>query len=412
MLDIQLIRREPDAVRAALRRRGDAAADAVDRVLELDQRWRAITTELEELRAEQNRATKGRKGPPTPEEREQLASMAARGRELSDAETAVHAERDRELASLPNLPAEDAPAQDTVLYEVGEAGATGKDHLELAGDRIDMERGRAAVGVAVRLPARGPRDARVRARPVCAASSSAARDSSPWCRRCWCASARCTGPASCPTPSSRSTGSPTTTCTWSAPPRWRWRRSTTTRSWRRTDLPLRYAGFSTCFRREAGAAGKDTRGIFRVHQFDKVEMFCFVGADGGGRRARAAARDRGVDPPGARDPVPRRRDRGRRPRRLGGQEVRLRGLAARAGPLPRADLVLEHDRLPGPPARHPLPARRRPARARQHAERDGGRSWADDHRAARERAAARRLGRLPAPLVAAGAPEVLPPAGD
>jgi seryl-tRNA synthetase len=42
------------------------------------------------------------------------------------------------------------------------------------------------------------------------------------------------------------------------------------------DLPIRYAGFSTCFRREAGAAGRDTRGIFRVHQFDKVEMFSFV----------------------------------------------------------------------------------------------------------------------------------------
>jgi seryl-tRNA synthetase len=41
------------------------------------------------------------------------------------------------------------------------------------------------------------------------------------------------------------------------------------------DLPRRYAGFSTCFRREAGAAGKDTRGMFRVHQFDKVEMFVF-----------------------------------------------------------------------------------------------------------------------------------------
>jgi seryl-tRNA synthetase len=41
-------------------------------------------------------------------------------------------------------------------------------------------------------------------------------------------------------------------------------------------LPIRYAGISTCFRREAGAAGKDTRGIFRVHQFDKVEMFSFV----------------------------------------------------------------------------------------------------------------------------------------
>jgi len=41
-------------------------------------------------------------------------------------------------------------------------------------------------------------------------------------------------------------------------------------------LPLRYAGFSSCFRREAGSHGKDTRGIIRVHQFDKVEMFAFV----------------------------------------------------------------------------------------------------------------------------------------
>jgi seryl-tRNA synthetase len=40
-------------------------------------------------------------------------------------------------------------------------------------------------------------------------------------------------------------------------------------------LPLRYAGFSTCFRREAGTYGKDTQGLFRVHQFDKVEMFVF-----------------------------------------------------------------------------------------------------------------------------------------
>jgi seryl-tRNA synthetase len=44
-------------------------------------------------------------------------------------------------------------------------------------------------------------------------------------------------------------------------------------------LPLRYAGYSTCFRREAGAAGKDTRGMFRVHQFEKVEMFVFTHAD-------------------------------------------------------------------------------------------------------------------------------------
>jgi seryl-tRNA synthetase len=44
-------------------------------------------------------------------------------------------------------------------------------------------------------------------------------------------------------------------------------------------LPLRYVAYSTCFRREAGAAGKDTRGMFRVHQFDKVEMFVFCEPD-------------------------------------------------------------------------------------------------------------------------------------
>jgi seryl-tRNA synthetase len=56
------------------------------------------------------------------------------------------------------------------------------------------------------------------------------------------------------------------------------------------DLPRRYAGISTCFRREAGAAGKDTRGIFRVHQFDKVEMFSFVEpADAGSEHERLLA---------------------------------------------------------------------------------------------------------------------------
>src|SRR5581483_10354783 len=141
VLDIQLIRREPDAVRAALARRGPTAADGVDQVLEFDRRWREIRTALEELQAEQNKASRGRKGPPTPEEREQLAALAARGRALSDEETAVRVKRDAELAALPNLPADDAPGEDTVLREVGESGRTGRDHLELAGSRIDMERG-------------------------------------------------------------------------------------------------------------------------------------------------------------------------------------------------------------------------------------------------------------------------------
>ena len=87
MLDIRLIRSDPDGVRAALRRRGPAAAEQIDRVLELDERWRGVTTEAEELRAEQNRASRALKGAPTPEQREELAALSARGRELSDRET-------------------------------------------------------------------------------------------------------------------------------------------------------------------------------------------------------------------------------------------------------------------------------------------------------------------------------------
>ena len=52
---------------------------------------------------------------------------------------------------------------------------------------------------------------------------------------------------------------------------------------------MRYAGFSSCFRREAGTYGKDTRGIIRVHQFDKVEMFSFVDPADAHERAPAAA---------------------------------------------------------------------------------------------------------------------------
>ena len=81
------------------------------------------------------------------------------------------------------------------------------------------------------------------------------------------------------------------------------------------ELPLRYAGISTCFRREAGAAGKDTRGIFRVHQFDKVEMFSFVEPDeSSAEHERMLAIEERILRR-ARDPLPGGRHRRRRPRR-------------------------------------------------------------------------------------------------
>ncbi len=95
-------------------------------------------------------------------------------------------------------------------------------------------------------------------------------------------------------------------------------------------LPLRYAGFSPCFRREAGAAGKDTRGIFRVHQFDKVEMFSFVEPE---RSHDEHERILAIEEEILRElELPYRvvNIAVERPRQLGGEEVRLRGVAARA----------------------------------------------------------------------------------
>ncbi|HTX13510.1 MAG TPA: serine--tRNA ligase [Solirubrobacteraceae bacterium] len=277
---MQLIRREPDAVRTALARRGPDAATAVDRVLELDQRWREIRTALEELQAEQNRASRGRKGPPTPEEREQLAALAARGRELSDSETAVRVERDNALASLPNLPAPDAPDEDTEIRAVGEAGATGRDHLELAGPRIDMERG-------ARLS--GSRFAYIRGDLVMlefalvryALVTLRGHGFEPVVPPVLVRERALYGTGFLPDTEQQIYTLPDDDLYLVGTSEVALASLHDDEILAGDDLPLRYAGFSTCFRREAGAAGKDTRGIFRVHQFDKVEMFSFVRPEDG-----------------------------------------------------------------------------------------------------------------------------------
>jgi seryl-tRNA synthetase len=275
VLDIRLIRSDPDAVRAALRRRGEEAAAGVDRVLALDERWRTLTAELEELRSEQNRASKGRQGAPTPEEREQLGALAARGRELSDRETEVRAELDAALRSLPNLPSDDAPLQDTVLYERGQAGARGKDHLELAGERIDMERG-------ARLS--GSRFAYLRGELVMvelalvqyAMRKLAGEGFEPVIPPVLVREHALYGTGMLPDTEQQLYHLPEDDLYLVGTSEVALASIHREEILDAHELPRRYAGFSSCFRREAGAAGKDTRGIFRVHQFDKVEMFSFV----------------------------------------------------------------------------------------------------------------------------------------
>jgi seryl-tRNA synthetase len=262
-------------VRAALSRRGPEAAAAVDRVLELDERWRAVTTELEQLRAEQNLASRALKGAPSEEQRSELAALAARGRGRSDEETALRSERDAALAALPNLPAEDAPAQDTVLREVGEAGKTGRDHLELAGEMIDMER-------AAQLS--GSRFAYLRGQLVLlelalvryAMERLIAEGFEPVIPPVLVRERALYGTGFLPDTEQQIYRLPDDDLYLVGTSEVALASLHQDEIVSADDLPLRYAGFSTCFRREAGAAGKDTRGIFRVHQFDKVEMFSFV----------------------------------------------------------------------------------------------------------------------------------------
>src|SRR3954451_5399587 len=124
MLDLRRLRSEPEAVRAALLRRGDPAlSDALDRVLELDARRRELLPAREELRARRNDMPKPKGGDdPVIAEmralREQEKTLAA---ELGEVESALTAAQ----TALPNIPAEDAADADTVVREVGEAGRSG-----------------------------------------------------------------------------------------------------------------------------------------------------------------------------------------------------------------------------------------------------------------------------------------------
>ena len=262
-------------MRAALARRGPEAVVTLDRVRELDERWRTLRTELEELQSEQNRASRGRSGPPTPEEREQLAARAARGRALSDEESAVRAERERALASLPNLPDDDAPPEDTVLREVGEAGATGRDHLELAGSRIDIEH-------AAKLS--GSRFAYLKGELVLlelalvryAFERLGAEGFEPVIPPVLVRERALYGTGFLPDTEQQIYHLPEDDLYLVGTSEVALASLHADEILEEAALPVRYAGFSSCFRREAGAAGKDTRGIFRVHQFDKVEMFAFV----------------------------------------------------------------------------------------------------------------------------------------
>jgi len=277
VLDLRLIRAEPDLVRAALARRG--ADGPLDEILALDERRRALLTEVEGLRAEQNQASEAiaaakRAGEDADDAIARMREVASRVKALQAELDEVQRALDERMALLPNLPAEDAPPQDTVRKAVGEGGRAGRDHRELAGPLIDMERGAnvsgsrfayllgdlvflelALVRFALdRLADEGFQPvvppALVRERALF--GTGFLPDTEQQLYTLPDDDLYLIGTSEVPLASLHAD-----------------------EILEPADLPRRYAGFSPCFRREAGAAGKDTRGIFRVHQFDKVEMFVF-----------------------------------------------------------------------------------------------------------------------------------------
>jgi seryl-tRNA synthetase len=284
VLDLKLSREDPDGVRAALARRGEGAVAGLERVVELDRRRRELLPELEGLRAEQNEANARIKSAADAGERErEIAAMrgvAARAKELEGEVGRVEEELHDALAPLPNLPDPTAAPgpEDELVREVGTVAQLdfpARDHLELAGAMIDTER-------AANLS--GTRFAYLKGELVMLELALV---------RWVLEKLRGAGfepvipPVLVRERALYGTGflPDTEQQIYSLPGDELFLVGTSEVALASLHdgeiidgerLPLRYAGFSPCFRREAGAAGKDTRGIFRVHQFDKVEMFSFV----------------------------------------------------------------------------------------------------------------------------------------
>jgi seryl-tRNA synthetase len=282
MLDLKAIRSDPGPARAALSRRGDGSDERLDRVLELDSRRRQILPELEQLRAARNAASKriGR----LQRSSEDASAAIAEAQETGDRQKALEAESrrvqeelDAAVAALPNPPQPGAADQDAVLREVGEAGRSGRDHLELLGDLVDLEAGARVAGARFAY-LKGPLVLLELALVRWAIEVVGAHGFQPVIPPVLVREEALYGTGFLPDTEQQIYRVPDDDLYLAGTSEVPLASLHGGQMLAANELPLRYAGFSPCFRREAGAAGRDTRGIFRVHQFEKVEMFSFVDA--------------------------------------------------------------------------------------------------------------------------------------
>jgi len=279
LIDLRAARADPEGFRAALARKG--AAEQFDELLAADERWRELETQASDLRAQ----TKT-KGKPTPEQLEQLRGLKAELQRV-EAEHEEAAQRRQELLDrVPNPPDPSVPDGDSEddaveVRRVGEPPSFSfepRDHLELAAGRgwIDLERAAKVSGA--RFAYRVGEGALLElALYRFALDRLVAQGFVPVLPPVLVREEAMYGTGFLPTDEvniyriERDELYLTGTSEVGL--------ASFHLGEELDELPRRYAGYSTNFRRESGAAGKDTRGMFRVHQFDKVEMFVFTEPD-------------------------------------------------------------------------------------------------------------------------------------
>jgi seryl-tRNA synthetase len=287
VIDVRLLRQDPAGVRTSLLRRGDPGlAEAVDGVLEKDRSWRAVVAEAERLKAErnaQNEDVARRKRAKEPAD-ELLAALRVSGEQvklLDDKARTIEQDLQAALLRIPNLPHPAAPtgtaAENRVVRSWGEPPRfdfTPKPHWEIAEalGLLDLPRGAklAGSGFPVFLGA-GARLVRALANFMLDLHTRehGYREVAPpyLVNR-----ATLTGTGQLPKFEEDLYASPRDDLfliPTAEVPVTNLHRDEILEA---TALPVASVAFTPCFRREAGAAGKDTRGLLRVHQFDKVEL--------------------------------------------------------------------------------------------------------------------------------------------
>ncbi|HSS32457.1 MAG TPA: serine--tRNA ligase [Solirubrobacterales bacterium] len=288
MLDLKLIRSDPERVKTALARRG--AAEQVDQLLALDARRRALLPAVEDAQAERKTLSKRiGEAKQAGGDSEALMAQVAGLKETIESGKEELEKVDADLGALalalPNIPDPDAPAGDSdedavEIKRVGEPPVFDfepRDHLEIGTELglIDMEAG-------ARLS--GSRFAYLKGDLVLlelalvrfAIELVRGEGHEPVVPPVLVREEALEGTGFLPEARDQIYEIPKDELFLTGTSEVALASLHADEILDAEALPLRYCGFSTCFRREAGAAGRDTRGIFRVHQFDKVEMFSFV----------------------------------------------------------------------------------------------------------------------------------------